>query len=85
MRRIRVLVTLGVTTPPPLKEISSRDLWKEGGSKEWRNEYDECLHGKIDDKDKLEYTKKHCETWRSLSADVIKFNITISFIEETRG
>jgi hypothetical protein len=43
-----------VLQPSPLKEISSRDLRKERGSKEGRNKFDECLHGKIDDEDKWE-------------------------------
>jgi hypothetical protein len=60
-------------------------LWKARGSKEGMNRYDECLHGKIDDKDKWEDMGKHCRTWTSCSTNVINFNITTSFIEETLG
>jgi hypothetical protein len=47
---------MGCYNPTPLKEISSQDLRKERGSKEGSNEYDECLHDKIVDKDKWEDT-----------------------------
>jgi hypothetical protein len=45
---------MGCYSPPPLKDILSRDLRMERGSNEIENWYDECLHGKIDGKDKWE-------------------------------
>jgi hypothetical protein len=57
MNKIREFITWGITTLP-LKEISSRDLQKEGCSKEGRNGYDKRLHGKIDDQDKWDDTGK---------------------------
>jgi hypothetical protein len=49
---------MGCYKPPPPKRNLIPRFAEGGGSKEWRNGYDECLHGKIDGKDKLEDTEK---------------------------
>jgi hypothetical protein len=36
MKVIRRIVTRGVTAHPPLKETSSRDLWRRGHKKRWK-------------------------------------------------
>jgi hypothetical protein len=83
MKVIRSSITWGVTTLPPLKEIYSRVLQKERGSKEWRNGYDECLHSKINDKDKWEDAGEALRNMDIFLDKCYHFNVTTSFVEET--
>jgi hypothetical protein len=57
----------------------------ERGFKEWRNRYDECLHSKINDKDKWEDAEEALQNLDILLHKCYHFNVTTSFVEETQG
>jgi hypothetical protein len=70
-----------VLQPSSLKEISSRDLWKERLSKVGRSRYDNRLHDKLGDQDNWKVRGKHCRSWISSLIDEINFNVDTPSVE----